>query len=98
PAPRPPYPTRRSSDLFKSLSSAHFNDYAVGLNLSVPLGFRFEHASVRTARLQLAQAYYVLKDQEDRARRVLVQQYQDAAGAVLLDRKSTRLNSSHVNI
>ena len=64
------------SNAFRSLSSDHFNDWTVGLNLSVPLGYRFEHASVRTARLQLAQAYYVLKDQEDRVKRTLTQQYQ----------------------
>jgi len=64
------------SNAFRSLSSDRFNDYTIGLNLSVPLGFRFEHASVRTARLQLAQAYYVLKDQEDRVKRTLTQQYQ----------------------
>ena len=61
---------------FRSLSSDRFNDWTVGLNLSVPLGYRFEHASVRIARLQLAQAYYVLKDQEDRVKRTLTQQYQ----------------------
>jgi outer membrane protein TolC len=64
------------SNAFRSLSSDHFNDYTIGLNLAIPLGFRFEHASVRSARLQLAQAYYVLKDQEDRVKRTLAQQYQ----------------------
>ena len=61
---------------YRSLSSDRFNDWTVGINLAVPLGYRFEHASVRTARLQLAQAYYVLKDQEDRVKRTLTQQYQ----------------------
>jgi hypothetical protein len=51
----------QSSNAFRSLSSDHFNDWTVGLNLAVPLGYRFEHASVRSARLQLAQAYYVLR-------------------------------------
>ncbi len=58
-----------------SVSGMHYNDYTVGLTLSVPLGYRFEHASIRSARLQLAQAFYVLKDQEERVRSTLDQEY-----------------------
>ena len=38
----------QSSNAFRSLSSDHFNDWTVGLNLAVPLGYRYEHASVRS--------------------------------------------------
>lgn len=62
-----------------ALSSDHFNDWLVGLNMSVPLGYRFEHAATRSARLQLAQAFHVLKDQEDRVKSTLSQQYQELA-------------------
>lgn len=53
-----------------------FNDWSVGLRMDVPLGYRDAHAAVRTARLRLAQACYVLKDQEERAMRYLAQNYQ----------------------
>jgi outer membrane protein TolC len=65
------------ANAFRELSSDHFNNYSIGLNLSVPLGYRFENAAVRSAKLQLAQAFYVLKDQEDRVRRTVAQQYQE---------------------
>src|SRR5262249_44803499 len=53
-----------------------FNDWSVGLRMEVPLGFRDAHAAVRTARLRLAQACYVLQDQEERAKRYLAFNYQ----------------------
>lgn len=69
----------RPSNAFRSLSSNHFDDWTVGLTLNMPLGFRLEHASVRSGRLALAQGYYLLKDQEERVKRTLTQQYQKLA-------------------
>ncbi|MCI0380638.1 MAG: TolC family protein [Gemmataceae bacterium] len=66
----------RPANALESLSNMHFNDWSLGLTLSVPLGYRAEHAAVRSARLELAQSYYVLKDQEDKVQRILAQQYQ----------------------
>jgi outer membrane protein TolC len=63
----------------QSLAGDHFNDWTVGLVFNVPLGYRLEHAAVRQARLGLAQSYELLKDQEERATRILVQQYQKIA-------------------
>jgi outer membrane protein TolC len=60
---------------FRSLFGDHFNNWTMGLNLNVPLGFRFEYATTRVARLQLAQAYLILKDQEQRAQNALAKQY-----------------------
>lgn len=68
--------TMRPSNSLRALASDHFNDWTLGLTLSMPLGFRLEHAAVRAARLQLAQSYYLLKDQEDRTTRVLGLHYQ----------------------
>ena len=67
----------RTSNSFRSLAQGDFGEYNLGLTLSVPLGRRFEFASTRSARLQLAQSYYVLKDQEERVQRTLAQQYQE---------------------
>lgn len=66
----------RTDNALKSLWQNEFNNWAVGLTLNVPLGWRLEHAAVRSARLQLAQSYYLLQDQEERAKRYLTGQYQ----------------------
>src|SRR5205085_11126072 len=51
-----------TSNALRSLVGSHFNDWTVGLTLNVPLGFRHEHAQLRDARLQIAQAYALLKN------------------------------------
>jgi outer membrane protein TolC len=60
---------------FHSLATDKFNDWSMGLNLTVPLGFRDAHSAVRAARLNLARSYGVLQDQEVKARRFVAQQY-----------------------
>jgi outer membrane protein TolC len=67
--------TIRTDNAFRSLASDHFNDWQIGLSFAMPLGFRLENAALRQARLQLAQSFIVLKDQEDRAVRSLELQY-----------------------
>ena len=69
--------TPRTTNSFRSLASMNFVDYQIGLTLNVPLGYRFEHASIRAARLELAQSYYFLRDQEEKTTRVLANQYQE---------------------
>lgn len=69
-------PIPRTNNALRSLARADYNNWTVGLTLNVPLGWRLEHAAVRSARLQLAQAYYVLEDQEEKAKRVLAKEYQ----------------------
>ena len=66
----------RTANALRSLGQGDFVNWTMGLTLNVPLGFRLEHAAVRSARLQLAQAYYFLHDQEQRVQRALTQQYQ----------------------
>jgi outer membrane protein TolC len=68
-----------TSNAFQSLASDHFNNWTVGMNMNVPIGFRFEHAAVRNARLALVQSFYLLKDQEERAKRALALQFQKVA-------------------
>ena len=69
-----PIPT---DSAFRSLTGGHLTDFTAGLFMNVPLGFRYELAAIRTARLQLAQSYYFLRDQEDKAVRYLADQYQE---------------------
>ena len=68
--------TLQPSNADRSLASTHFNEWSVGLTFAMPLGYRLEHAALRAARLQLAQSYYLLKDQEDKAQRTLALYYQ----------------------
>jgi outer membrane protein TolC len=63
------------SNALHSLATDKFNDWSVGLRMDVPLGFRDAHAGVRRARLLLAQAYALLKDQERRVQRYTALQY-----------------------
>src|SRR5207244_1548409 len=63
----------RPSNAFRSLASDHFNDWYLGLQLAVPLGYRLEHAVLRTARLTLAQSYDFLKDQDAKAKGTILQ-------------------------
>jgi outer membrane protein TolC len=67
-------PTQPSNAL-QSLASDHFNNWTIGLTAVVPLGFRLEHAGVRAARIQMAQNYYLVKDQENKATQALTQQF-----------------------
>lgn len=66
----------RADNAFRSLAGGDFADWNIGLQLSVPLGFRAEHAAVRFARLQLAQSYYLLQDAEQRTVRALAKDFQ----------------------
>ncbi len=67
-------PTQPSNAL-QSLASNHFNNWTIGLTATVPLGFRLEHAAVRAARIQMAQNYYLVRDQENKATQALTQQF-----------------------
>lgn len=63
------------NNAFASLASNQFNNWSLGLQMQMPLGFRDAHAAVRAARLSLAQSYLVLQDQENKASRYLAAQY-----------------------
>ena len=67
--------TYRSSNAFRSLASDHFNDWSLGFLLNMPLGFRYEHGTVRQAKLQLAQSYALLKEQELKAQNQLAKSF-----------------------
>jgi outer membrane protein TolC len=75
--------TGLSNNALRVLASDHFNDFYLGVYGAVPLGYRAQNAAVRAAKLRLAQSYLQLRDQEERARRYLVQQYR----AVIQDYK-----------
>lgn len=67
----------RSNNAFRNLASTNFNDWDLGFTLNIPLGYRFEHASVRRARLALAQTWMAVKNEEDKSIRYLTKAYRD---------------------
>jgi hypothetical protein len=67
--------TPRPTNSLRSLTSADFNNWTLGLNMNVPLGYRQEHAAMRQAKLELAQSYQILKEQETKAQSFLAKQY-----------------------
>ena len=60
---------------FRSLASDHFVDWTVGLRLNYTLGYRDAYAQLRTARLDLARSYGVLREQESKAQMALAVDY-----------------------
>lgn len=74
---------RDPSNAFHNLGNDPFNNFSLGLRLSVPVGYRFAHAEVRDAKLQLQRSYVNLITEEDKAQRYLglvyrqVQEFQD---------------------
>ncbi len=62
---------------FRGLASNHYNSWNLALNLNVPLGYRFENAAVRRARLALAQGYLAVKREEEKAKSFLAKAYRD---------------------
>lgn len=66
-----------ATNAFRSLASNQFSNWTLGVQANVPIGFRDANAAVRAARLNLAQAYAVLKDQENKAMRFLEVSYRN---------------------
>ncbi len=56
---RPPF-----DNAFMDLTSGKFQEWQMGLEFSMPFGFRQGHAAVRNAELRLAQARALLREQE----------------------------------
>lgn len=56
--------SRHHNNAFDSLTGGNYASWVMGLNASVPLGWRQELAGVRNAQLQLARGRAVLQEQE----------------------------------
>jgi outer membrane protein TolC len=65
-----------AANALRNLSSNHFNNWALGLRFTVPIGYRLAHSNLRIARLQLARSYEILKEQEMKAGEFLKAKYQ----------------------
>lgn len=53
-----------TSNAYGSLTSGKYQNWQIGLDLTIPLGFRKEMAAVRNAQLQLARERALLQEQE----------------------------------
>ena len=58
-----------------NLFSDPFNNWSLGLQMNVPIGFRAAHAAVRDAQLNLQRSYINLRTSEDKAERFLALPY-----------------------
>ncbi len=54
----------RGTDAFSTLAAGDFQEWELGLNFSMPIGFRQPLAAVRNAQLNLARERSILQDQE----------------------------------
>ena len=83
----------RTSNALQSLAGLHNADYSLGLQFSMPIGFRFANAQVRQAHLRVAQGYQELKDMELRAMNFVAQQMRTITEkyAVIQARRAQRL-------
>ncbi len=70
-----PIPSNLDSDAYSSLMSGHFQEWHLGLQLTMPLGFRREMAAVRHAQLQLTRERALLQEQELDLVRLLAEAY-----------------------
>jgi outer membrane protein TolC len=63
------------SNALHDLATNKTNDWALGLRMDYVLGYRDANAAVRSAKLNLARSFAVLKDQESRTEQFLALQY-----------------------
>jgi outer membrane protein TolC len=82
-----------TSNALRSLTGGHFADWNLGFTLNMPLGYRFEHAAVRQAKLALAQGHLALQREETKARDFLTKAYRDVLAnySVIEARRAQRL-------
>jgi outer membrane protein TolC len=72
---------RDLDDALRVLADKRFNDWTMGLRAEVPIGFRAANAEVRKANLRLAQAFFFLRDQEQKVKLDLQRSYRDLVQA-----------------
>ncbi len=64
-----------TENAFRNLSDGRFSNWSVGIQGNIPIGFRDAHAKTRVAKLHLARTYEVLRDQEMKTQRFMVDLY-----------------------
>lgn len=87
--PKPAPPNGRFDSAYDNLSSGAFQEWQLGFELNVPIGFRHGHVAERNAELLLSRDRAILRDQQ----REVVHEVADAVGEV--DRAYTVLQTSY---
>ena len=87
PAPAPP--NERFDNAYGNLTSGEFQEWQLGFELSVPIGFREGHVAARNAELLLSRERAILRDQQ----REVIHEVADAVSEV--DRSYTVLQTSY---
>jgi Outer membrane efflux protein len=71
----------RFNNAYEDLTTGDFQEWQLGFEFSIPLGFRQAHAAVRNAELQVARERTILKEQERQIVRNLSDAYADVKRA-----------------
>ena len=90
-----------NENTFRNMASDHYGNWTLGLQLTVPLGFRDQNAGVREGRLRLAQAYWSLRTDEDKVQRILELQYRNVLQyqrAVDINRTAVEAYNNDLNV
>lgn len=87
--PVPAAPNARFDNAYGDLTSGAFQEWQLGFELNVPIGFREGHVAERNAELLLSRERAILRDQQ----REVVHEVADAVGEV--DRAYTVLQTSY---
>ena len=87
--PIPASPNERFDNAYGNLTSGDFQEWQLGFELNVPIGFRQGHVAERNAELLLSRERAILRDQQ----REVVHEVADAIGE--LDRAYTVLQTSY---
>ena len=87
--PMPAAPNGRFDNAYGDLTSGDFQEWQLGFELNVPIGFREGHVAERNAELLLSRERAILRDQQ----REIVHEVADAVGEV--DRAYTVLQTSY---
>jgi outer membrane protein TolC len=87
--PRNDPPLPQFDDAYGDLTSGNFQEWQLGFELTMPIGFRLAHVAVRNAELQLARERALLRDQQ----REVVHEAADAIAE--MDRAFAVLQSSY---
>jgi hypothetical protein len=85
----PPPPDTRFDGAYSNLTSGDFQEWQLGFELSMPIGFRQAHVAARNAELLLARERAILQDQQ----REVVHEAADAVAE--MDRAYTVLQTSY---
>ena len=87
--PKPAPPNGRFDAAYDNLTSGDFQEWQLGFELNVPMGFRQGHVAERNAELLLSRERAILRDQQ----REVVHEVADAVGE--MDRAYTVLQTSY---